>query len=845
MSEDKDYLLLVLSLVFLTVTAGVYSISLFYTLLPCFLILHFYKKDLSILEKFLFSVPLSAVMIYWPYFVLTRGFQIVLKSYFLFEPALLSGIILLLNLEQVKKFKFKLPSINVKPSFLLITALFFAGFFAVHFPFLTANANPMTLGAKWVYETHELVLSVLNGEFIGWSTKWYSGMTTFYSYPPLSYLIPAAQSAVTALTAWKNLNVSLYVFSLLFGLSLYAFLKNFKISEEISLTLALVGVVLPITVKVSEVTKTIMDQFFICLFLLVLLRFFKKPRKNAFLLSITLFAWFMNYYFNVYVLVFPLLISIFLFFKTFEDKKGVLFWGALSAGIAILLSMAWMLPFFSWLDYFPFKYQEGAWMSIMDSPTKFFEIAASHLDPSKVEYDIPSLTGLSPQFFYLGLASVIILFLVSKKKLSEQNFPGILSIILLAYIFLQFTPFWKFIPKYDILFGRVYQYYLFIPLFAFSIGRLVQDYWESQGALKQAIFITLFLILFSNVFMFSYNLSRSFIAESAMTDRTEFELLYNTLDQYPEGRFVVFGIFGPGIIPGITFWTGKPAFAGYGFESHCTLRVYENTILPVQQASNDFLKPNNGHLAYNLFKKAGVDIVISNVCSPIGLASYKVFYSDYVRQGNETCAKVFHMNETYLVEKPYLTKVFSPTIDGESLREATIEGVLQRKGGYKFDFLVNDSLPLEDYAFALSDGVVDMDLMGFNGTLLFTGLEEDFEGVDYADKIYLGTGVENFEDVNATPREMFFQEKNDLFVVRNVKPGDLVLFKQAFFPKWRAYQSGKELPILETYQGYMLVKARTIGVITFTVETHFVEFLGALLSLLGFAGVLLLAKNSF
>lgn len=837
--NDKDYLLLLTALAALVLTTGFFGASLLYSFLPGFLVIYFYRHK-SLLEDFLYSVPLSFLLVYWPYFVLTRGFNLVLKNYFLITPLAISTLVSLLNLDKLKKIKFKKPRISVNPEFLLVIIGFITVFLIIYTPFLYLKQNPLTLGAKWVYETHELVQSIVKGGFVDWSTKWYSGMTTFYSYPPLSYLVPAAQSALTGVSAWKNLNLSLYAFTLLFGLSLYAFLKEFKIRREVALLLSLVAITLPITVKVSEVTKTIMDQFFINLFLLSFMRFLKEPRREALVLTVTLFAWFMTYYFNVYVLIFPTLAALALYFKQVKRKKQVLLWGVLSVVTALLLSGAWLAPFFSWLEYFPFHHQEGAWMSIMDTPAKFFEIVAKPLDFNKLVFNMPTLTSLTPQFFYAGLLSVIVLLTISKKKLSEQNLPGILSLILIGYVFLQFTPVWEFIPKYEILFGRVYQYYLLIPLFAFSMGRLLTDYTKKMGEKKKLLVTTLVIGLFAHTVIVSHNMSSLFLYEPIMTERNvkpAYELIYNTAEAYPNGRFVVFGIYGPAVIPGLTYWTGKPAFAGYGFESHATTRVYENTILPVQQASMDFIKRNNSILAYNVFRNAGVDLVFADVCTNYGLLSYKVFYPDYEKKEGE-CIKAFHFNDTSLAQKPVLTKVYSPA------REATILGVLQRKSGYKFTFLANDSLPLSDYDAVLSDTVTDVGLDGFNGTLLFVGLREDFENIDYEKKEYLGSGVTSFENVTLEPQNIGVERSGNEFVFRNVESGEHVLLKQAYFPKWRAYQSGEQLPIIESYHGYMIVKSQSIGVITFEPAHTMVELVGGAISLVGFLGVLIIGIKS-
>lgn len=830
-----EAVLLIIAIFLLITLKEVFLINL-YLFLPGYLFLVVFKNKMKISEKLIFSIPVSLLFVQWPYFIFTRA-GLTLNSYFFYFPAVLILILVVYDffLNDSKNLKTELKTFlkglnkftkNIKKNILFCSILIVCIliFYYIFSPFLLKDAVPLTLGSRYTYETELAREGISKGTFPIWSDKWYNGMHMFFSYPPLSYLFPASVGVFTGIETWKIFNLSTFLFTFLFWFALYCFLKYFKLRPELCLLISAIVTFLPISIKTNAAFKEVFEHFFIPLFLLSFIKLWNSKQK--FLFVVTCSMWIMNYYFNFYVILIP--ISAWIIFNLIKkEKRKNVFHFLISIAVVFLLISSWALPFVYYLKYFPFEYQEGGWNRPMSSILEFLNKIASPLDPNKVEFKSETFTAMSPQFFYLGLISVLVLLVLGRKKIFKNEVVSmcLLFVFLLAFVLIELLPIHEIIPYRQIMYGRGYHFSLFLPFLGLGITALF-SYILKDFKLILAFSIVI-LLVFLPVFLFSANDSSSFLSEEAVVTREAFAGVYDFLEkQTGEGRFFVFGIYGPGVIPAITYWTKKPAFAGYGFEAHVTKSVYKNLIFPISDASMDYLKQDiDPILAYNIFRIAGVDTLIFNICRNTGkeayehLMKYNATYTELVRG---ECILIFALENQPNIEKTFITKI----IDLPENIKTIEDWIKSSEGGFLFTFL-KEEIPLNEYSLILvNEGYKDVvDETQFKKVVFYLSLDE------------LG---EKLSNLSSSDGALDYQRQDNLIRLVSFYEGS-VLLKESYFPLWASINIDKK--IYETEEGLMALNVKNKDNIILRFKENEMSLISLIASLLGYIILLIFASK--
>ncbi len=659
-------------------------------------------------EKTLFALPFSLLLVHWPYFLITRTGISLPSYYFIAMPLIYLAIYITKtnNLQNIlKNTNLKFDGKIKKDTLytLTLSAILLFSFFHSFHAFVSPETYPSfqqgmspgvprTLGAKYIAETQLLKENILEGTgATGWSDNWFSGMHTFTSYSPLSYLILAVDSL--NYEVWKMHNLHVYLFSFLFAIYLYYLLIYLNINKHTALTISIISATLPPLIQVNNVLKTSTDFAFLPLLLYSLLLLLNNPNKtNSSLFTVTLSMFIMNFYLTMFILIYPL--AIFILCYTYKSKKQIQTLKCLiKAGIlSFLIGSIWLIPFIHGSltkTFSMMSYAEGGWHSPLKSINEITDYMTRVINPEDIPFDLYSFTTFSPQFFYIGLiASIIILTLSLTQKEKNKNYLlAILPITLLAYILIQLTPLREILPVYYAVYGKIYLYFPLILFFAISASQLTEIISKRIKYARIAI-IALLIIIFIPVFQYSHNMG-IFLSEGSVVNKENLAWLYKPLEHIGRGgSFIVFGLYGPGYIPGITMYADIQAFSGYGHESHSTIQAYEKRIVPFQEATMDNLLTDNPAYAYNVFKQSNVRALVFQRCSydktgqmsinpgSSGDKAYQTLAKDprFNIISNESCIALMTTTNPRKAEKIILTEMLTenPEIDhSENIRYAT------------------------------------------------------------------------------------------------------------------------------------------------------------------------------
>ncbi|MFQ6054421.1 MAG: hypothetical protein ACE5J3_00375 [Methanosarcinales archaeon] len=747
--QDIDILSLLLSFSILLLFLGLFTLKVLYLLvLPGFCLLLLSKYDIK--KLFPFAIPLSLITVYWPYFILSRLEIRMFKLYFLILPAFIIGSTIIYFYTKKEK-----PPINfIKPKFtpdycvyILLLLLMFFFVYYIFSPFLYEEAVPLTRGSTHIYSALKVAEGIeKEGMIPFWMKEWYCGGPFLYSYPPMFFIVQGS-----FFLGNENIhtihNMLTLFFVLVFCYYLYSFFIDQGISRNISVSVTIATLSLPYVSwnSLNDGAFQMMEHAFVALSLIAFFRILKEREiRNIPIYSTAFFSMIALHYFAPYILIFPMSIIFLLAIIQESRRIEMAECGILSVLITFLLLGIWLVPFIFYRDEFPLGYHEGGWAKPLQSVGEFLSEVANPIGQK------PFFT-LTPQFFYLGILSSLIPFSsanIIKKEFKVDKYRNYLItflFIVIAFNLIDLIGLTKYIPYGEILWGtRGRTYTILIPLLGYHVSNLLKISSENIDLIFSKIkmnaplgqYVLTFLLIFSfiPITSFSSTLTHNYLSERAIVNYNSFHFLYDNLKP-TESRFIIFGIYGPGIIPGICRWTGKEAYTGYGYQAHCTDLLYANNILNVQEASNDYLVHGaNPNLVYNILQKSGVNTIIYFLRSEKGYRAFErtakidnryegIFFDKHVG-----LLIVKPKDRSYYAESTYLTEVLS------NERDKIIHEIMNTKIGYKFVFLDSESiLPINKYKSLIItdlDKIKREELEDFlknGGNTIFFGSMKDFQ----------------------------------------------------------------------------------------------------------------------
>lgn len=890
--KEREYMQFFwIALAFLAIAIKTPILWLLYILfLPGYSILHIANVEKK--EKAMFALPFSLLLVHWPYFLITRLGIGIPSEYFTLAPAIYI-MLALYHHSKTKSIGAILKDINLNSDgrikkdtlyTIILSAILLFAFYYSFEAFISPETYqpfqkdmrpgvPRTLGAKYIAETEMLKQNILSGRGdIGWSDKWFSGMHTFTSYSVLSYLILASDSLNTEV--WKTHNMHVFLFSFLFALYLYYLLRHIDISKYIALTISIISAILPPLIQVNNVLKTSIDFTFLPLVLYGMLITLKKPdRTNTMLFAVTLSMFVLNFYLTMFILLYPL--TIYALYSIYDSKDRITIILQLTkAGIlALMIGGIWIIPFLHGSltkTFSMMSYAEGGWHSPLKSIDEVLDYMRWPINPDNITFDLHSFTTFTPIFFYAGLISSIIIFIYSIREKNKNYQLAIIPIILLAYIMIQLTPLRDILPLYYAVYGKIYLYFALIPLFAISISQIISLI-QKRVKYMQFIAAAIMIILFVPVFQYAHNMG-TFLSEGSVVNEKNIEWLYRPLEQIGRGgSFIIFGLYGPGYIPGITQYADIQAFSGYGHESHSTTHAYEKRIVPFQEATMDYLLTDKASYAYNIFKQSNVRALAFQRCSytangqsvldpnNAGGYAYETLSKDprFIIIANDSCIALMTTANPAKVEKIQLSEMLVENPDSDhsenikyatthdhldemlNNREKAINSILAVPAGEHLHFTT------EEFAYTknrytniiINRTATEEEILSYlknNSTVIYFRDDIKIDNPNYHSYKEYPKNETELNDILKDTRYIdtpvqFKQDKTNYEFNEN----GFILLKETYFRKWHA-----NAEIKEDYLGFILADAK--GQTKLWFGPTYIEYSGGLLTILGIIIIILI-----
>lgn len=748
--------------------------AIFLLVLPGFCILALLSR-MSFEKKLLFSVPLSMMIFIYPYFLITRtGIAIQPHLYFLLIPLALLALCL----------KKKVFSIEYSKSFNLQTAIFgltlLTIFFIIYNPYSFKEALPLTAGSNDFFTALRIYDQTLEkGVISTWSSSLYSGNHDFYTYPPLA--------KITLVSLWLLPTESLgmtYNLTILFlyGFMLYAtycLLRFLKLGSNASLLGTCLMIAVPHLAGEVTFSGNFTSPFMYALapvaIYAMLSIFNDKPHssiKAVLLYACAINAFALSYHYNAYFLLLAGALACITGLLINKNKKITI----RNLMLLLLFTLGFFLSWFvRYIEATPFVILvgwEGNWNTPLSSINEFLKYIAQDTSDDM----LTSIFTFSSLFFYLGLVSSILLIRRNKEKTFIERSDLITLVFTLSLLFLfivEIFPFHTLIPLRNNYY-KVFRYFgTILPFFAFGIARLYEtlnNYLSQKLKSKYLGVITyfVFILIFSQVIITSANNVFSWLSEEAVIKQENFNSLYDLLKTGPDGRVIIFGSFGPAINPAVSRWAERSLFAGYNFQRHATKLIYNHSVLPITDASSDYLKNVSAIYAFNTWQKSFTNNLVIFTCTEKGVNSYNeiIKLNNYSVLGQAECLGIINP----IPLSNYAEEVVLSKVNESQNRDLVIQDIMNKEDGWKVVF-TSDEKPEEYYTNIVND--------------------------------------DNISGLNLLTSPLFFNIRSDTeIIIQNPKQG-FILVKEAFFPTWHAYQDGKELSVFPSYEGYSIIKSES------------------------------------
>ncbi|MFQ6055087.1 MAG: hypothetical protein ACE5J3_03810, partial [Methanosarcinales archaeon] len=590
------------------------------------------------IKKFLpFSIPLSILLVHWSYFAFSRIGLHITHKYFLFVPflMLIVTIFYLRKIGSEVKIKFYMPKYESKEiiSFLCSLGtilLFICLIFYIYAPYFFKDAVATSGGSSQLFDNYKTVQGIKENNYVPfWMKEWYCGGPFLYHYSPVSSLIVASMKLFTDQPLYIVHHKLLVFFVLLIGYYSFCFSRYLGLRDISSAFATFLSVSFPYVVwqGCNGHMRNLMMVSFVILSIFAVFLIYKEGRlKNIPIYATAFFALTATHFFNIYTLSLPLLVltALILIIDRKEPyTKKMMMNLVLAVLIFLLFISCWTIPFMSyWSEFSPAT--EGSWNVPASSLKVILDtIAAPPVNLNSPESFKVSKNTFTPVLFYGSILLALIPFSdlnIRKKKAKlsrERIYINILFFLLLFFIVCEIFSWHKYIPFRYVFYGAGYQYATLVFFISYNWAFLADTIAKNIDETKfvNLIVIGLMLFPFINVINYSKDLNNNYLVERAFIEKKLFAPIYDVMERImdEDGRFAIFGSYGPAIISAACRWTGKSAYAGYSFQGHSTKLFYDNNIQNVFIESNDYPAPEtkkNGLIAYNLFIKSNVQAIV-------------------------------------------------------------------------------------------------------------------------------------------------------------------------------------------------------------------------------------------
>jgi len=377
--------------------------------------------------------------------------------------------------------------------------------------------------------------------------------------------------------------------------------------------------------------------------------------------------------------------------------------------------------------------------------------ADSNTNPLKIRY--PQHGKLDDNIFgpviaILGIASLIIL-LVKVKAKDTRRFFLFFAAFILGFIGLAFA---RTISKVGILaifHGRFPIPYLLIVLGA-SICMLI--YLIKNNILKAALVSAVFIVFIFHSMPYARDDILSIHQESFPSGGI-YSKEIDFVKKLPEdGRIITYGMFANVVDYGMAALAEKY----FSWVLRIDLYIDKLIYLKIHELNSfgdmSIMSNLTGAEFSNYLRMGGFRYVFANICHPAGqLAASKIYPNDSYPIYQNECMVFFVINNSNYAEKVDLVK----EIDKEEYKG---------KEGYRYIALN------EHYKF--------------------------------------DTGRINFTDLPRIPEQVAFKRisPTEVRIFGDFKENEFVAFKEQYFPRWKAYTGGLEIPVLANNHDLIVIK---------------------------------------
>ena len=257
-----------------------------------------------------------------------------------------------------------------------------------------------------------------------------------------------------------------------------------------------------------------------------------------------------------------------------------------------------------------------------------------------------------------------------------------------------------------------------------------------------------------------------------------------------DGRFITYGLFSNAVDPGMAYNTGH-YFTRYQYNLWSEINnIYD--MLHTTHSFGDFpgIYTISGTEMSNYLNLGGYRYLFLNICHPVGNAVIQKLYPNYTtpiyQNPNYQCSVILQVNGTNYAEEITLLKNVN-------------KDIYKNETGYKY--VTVSSLKRFDFA-------------------------NPQKSLEYA---------ENKEPME--PKPLSFNRINPQLVEihGNFNGGEWVVFKEEFFPRWKAYMNNMEIPVYPTNFNMIAVRAVKGNVITLKYDIVKKEKMFSLASLIAVA----------
>jgi hypothetical protein len=227
-----------------------------------------------------------------------------------------------------------------------------------------------------------------------------------------------------------------------------------------------------------------------------------------------------------------------------------------------------------------------------------------------------------------------------------------------------------------------------------------------------------------------------------------------------DGRIITYGHFANAVDAGLHALTDHYLSKFEFKQIDTTKTVYDKIHSTHSWGVNENIDKMSGTEFANYLRVGGYKYIFANICHPVGNKVVNKLYPDFIypiyqNQQNQ-CNVIFTVNSTYYAEKVNL--------DNEEP-----ETRLKREDGY-WHVSINEEYDYGDIKISEHDGKI------------LAQEPVNVERLDFSTVILRG----------------------------DFSKGQFVVFKEQYFPKWKAYMGGKEVPVVST-DNYLLLIQTTDG----------------------------------